>query len=193
MSPRVLTARGQHSGKSDGVAVLIDRDSEPAPAYPTCEHPETEPRRRTLSNGIVQLVVQCLRCGRQIKAIRKHEHDLQYAANCNPAFDHTIEERVKAEWQAEFDAWRARREAAWWGRYTAYMASDAWWDRRCRRIELDGYQCRAKLSGCTHHAEQVHHLTYAHLGNEPLFDLISVCTSCHDTITAMDRQRRGTR
>jgi hypothetical protein len=41
---------------------------------------------------------------------------------------------------------------------------------------------------CRGRASQVHHLTYKHLRNEPLFELISVCVPCHDAITAMDRE-----
>lgn len=193
MSPRVLTARGHHSGKADGSpAVVFAPDPGPEPEYPTCEHPRTEPRIRTLSNGTLHYVVQCLDCGQGTRHLKKSEWELREAAKQNPPFDPSIAEDRRERWYAERAAWYERKNTAWWGSYSAYMASDAWWDRRCRRLELDAYHCQAKLPGCTDAAEQVHHLTYAHLGNEPLFELISVCTSCHDTITAMDRRRRGT-
>ena len=48
----------------------------------------------------------------------------------------------------------------------------------------------AMLAGCKRTASDVHHLTYAHWRNEPLFDLISVCRPCHEQITQMDREGR---
>ena len=63
------------------------------------------------------------------------------------------------------------------------------------RIWLDALRddgkCKAILSGCLRSANQVHHLSYQHVGNEPLFELISVCSACHDKITAMDRDRKN--
>lgn len=197
MSPRVLTAQGHHSAKTAGdwVGGVISRESDPEAddLYWRCKHPDhwRQPRKRTLSNGVIQIVVQCRRCGRQVDHVRKHETALREQAERNPPFDPEISERLLAQERAESETRREREQTAWWGRYSAYMASDTWWSKRCERLELDAYQCQARLANCTRHAEQVHHLTYVHLGNEPLFELISVCTACHDAITAMDRQRRG--
>lgn len=35
----------------------------------------------------------------------------------------------------------------------------------------------------------VHHLTYAHVFNEPCFELRAVCHGCHDVITEIDRRK----
>ena len=46
--------------------------------------------------------------------------------------------------------------------------------------------------GCgVRRAAQVHHLTYEHVGDELLFELVAVCGQCHDRITAQARERRG--
>jgi hypothetical protein len=58
--------------------------------------------------------------------------------------------------------------------------------RRALRLVFDGNACKARLPGCTKNATEVHHLSYRHIGNEPLFDLVSVCGPCHRAITAMD-------
>lgn len=43
----------------------------------------------------------------------------------------------------------------------------------------DQYQCK----GCGHkQAEDVHHLTYDHIFDELLFELIAVCRDCHTRI-----------
>jgi 5-methylcytosine-specific restriction endonuclease McrA len=75
----------------------------------------------------------------------------------------------------------------WLAEHEKYLASDAWAERRAAALLRDKGQCQAQLDGCTGRASQVHHLTYRHWRNEPLFDLASVCTRCHDQITRMDR------
>jgi 5-methylcytosine-specific restriction endonuclease McrA len=47
------------------------------------------------------------------------------------------------------------------------------------------------MDGCQSRATQVHHLTYRHLGNEPLFELMAICRDCHEQLTEMDRSRLG--
>ena len=39
----------------------------------------------------------------------------------------------------------------------------------------------------------VHHKTYEHVFDEPLFDLVAICKPCHDRITAASRARRAPR
>lgn len=71
--------------------------------------------------------------------------------------------------------------------HSAYLATPAWRDRREAVLERDGGRCKARLEVCTGGAQQIHHLSYRHWRNEPLFDLIAVCSACHDEITRMDR------
>lgn len=71
--------------------------------------------------------------------------------------------------------------------HAAYLATAAWKLRRVAVLERDKHQCQARLDGCTRTAIEVHHLSYRHWRNEPLFDLTSVCPTCHAEITRMDR------
>ena len=75
-------------------------------------------------------------------------------------------------------------DEGFWPRYADYLRSHAWKEKRGKVLRRDGYVCQACLNNEAH---QVHHLNYKHWGNEPLFDLISVCKPCHDKITDMDR------
>lgn len=196
----MLIAQGEEPAELDQQFLALRRRQtklEEYPSYPSCEHPNTEPRQRTLSNGTVQIVLQCLRCGRQVRPVKKDEADLRLAARDNLPFDPEITTTFEAQWKADCAAWKERREdrsyladAAWWGRYNAYLNSARWWLKRQRRLGVDRYQCQADLDGCTRLANEVHHLTYEHVGNEPLFDLISVCPACHAQITAMNRDGR---
>lgn len=81
--------------------------------------------------------------------------------------------------------------AAWWADFNQYLRSREWEERRAKVLERDSHTCRAVLPGCLTRATQVHHLSYAHYRFEPLYELISLCRSCHQRITAMDRQRRA--
>lgn len=38
----------------------------------------------------------------------------------------------------------------------------------------------------------VHHFSYRHFGNEPLFDLISVCVTCHNALHIESHDEPGT-
>lgn len=100
------------------------------------------------------------------------------------------EERQRA-WQAG-EAERARaREAEnrdWWNWFQNYLQSEAW--RRKRNAALKRAQGWREACG-QNQATQVHHLTYAHVGNEPLFDLRAICDECHQQLTEDDRRRRG--
>ena len=77
--------------------------------------------------------------------------------------------------------------AEWLAEHDRYLASTAWSARRSAVLQRDKYQCQAQLDRCTHKASQVHHLSYRHWRNEPLFDLMSVCWVCHEEITRMER------
>jgi 5-methylcytosine-specific restriction endonuclease McrA len=81
-------------------------------------------------------------------------------------------------------------DAEWFAEHSKYLASPEWEIKRRRVLERDRWICQAGLPVCDVTAEQVHHLTYRHWRNEPLFDLISVCHSCHEAITEMDRAAR---
>lgn len=60
--------------------------------------------------------------------------------------------------------------------YKEYLASDEWKAKRTKvRRRARGWCERCKVR----RRVDVHHLSYAHLGNEPLTDLVAVCRECH--------------
>ena len=60
------------------------------------------------------------------------------------------------------------------------MQSSEWNTRRLAVLKRDQYTCQScQTSGIP---LEVHHITYANLGSEPLTDLISVCRLCHQGI-----------
>src|SRR5690554_1119553 len=77
--------------------------------------------------------------------------------------------RIKSEWFNE--------------EYNNYLSTNTWRQKRERVLKRDKRTCRA----CgKNEATQVHHLSYRFVGNEPLYDLASICTRCHNKISKMD-------
>lgn len=100
-----------------------------------------------------------------------------------PLWDQALVEAWQREQRAISEArtnqWRdeqERKQREWWAWYDAYLQTEKWQRKRRAVLERDSYQCQACLST---KATQVHHLNYKHVGDEPLFDLISVCERCH--------------
>jgi hypothetical protein len=79
-------------------------------------------------------------------------------------------------------------DAEWFEQHRAYLETPGWRAKRDAVMARDKKACQANLDGCTRTAEQVHHLTYRHWRNEPLFDLVAVCGNCHVVITRLERQ-----
>lgn len=61
--------------------------------------------------------------------------------------------------------------------YEEYMKSPEWFSLRETVLIRDSYTCQI----CFNKAEEVHHLTYKHFKKEYLFELISLCKTCHKT------------
>ena len=153
-----------------------------------CDHERFELRQRVYANGTRHFLYQCVRCGASGQSLKRDAVRTIAGWATAPAFAGAWSARFWAEKdaqrRAEMDRQREERQAE----YAEYLRSPEWRQRRAARLYLDGWRCQARLSGCTDRATEVHHLTYQHVGNEPLFDLVSVCGPCHRTITEMDRQ-----
>jgi 5-methylcytosine-specific restriction endonuclease McrA len=73
----------------------------------------------------------------------------------------------------------SRSDADFSARYDAYMTSPEWEAKRRRVLGRVGYLCE----GCgARRAVHVHHLTYAHFGDEFLWELVAVCEGCHSRV-----------
>src|SRR5262245_42570727 len=62
-------------------------------------------------------------------------------------------------------------------RYAAYLHSSEWKAKRQAVLE----RCKGICERCGKYlVDEVHHLTYAHIFNEPLEDLQGLCKPCHN-------------
>ena len=60
--------------------------------------------------------------------------------------------------------------------YADYLKSQQWADKRDRVLRRANYHCE----GCAQRpATDVHHLTYEHVTQEFLFELVALCRECH--------------
>ena len=72
-----------------------------------------------------------------------------------------------------------QKKDTWNRNYARYLATSDWQIKRQQVLKRDNYICQGCL---TNKATEVHHLTYDNVTDELLFQLVSVCRSCHDKI-----------
>lgn len=77
------------------------------------------------------------------------------------------------------EKYRQLKKAEHTVQYYQYLESDIWKKKVQMVKKRDAYICQACL---INPAQAVHHITYEHIYNEPLFDLVSICHKCHSSI-----------
>lgn len=147
-----------------------------------CDHKTVSlPRLRKTANNTFQLRRQCLVCGEpvgnpvsKLTAIRDNHN------NTPLDFDETLfksgEEKREKYWKQrrlERDRQREQYKQA----YYEYLNSDEWRERRLLVLKRCGYVCEGCLMRPALH---IHHLTYANVGDELLYQLVGLCEGCHD-------------
>jgi 5-methylcytosine-specific restriction endonuclease McrA len=147
----------------------------------SCEHVENSVRRRTIKGGSVQYVRQCLRCGEPIgnpiakaKAIEENNgHEPQPLDESLMQGWRDARDQASEQIRSRFD------RSAFLNEYSEYLESPAWARKRALVLKRANGLCE----GCGEKpATQVHHLTYRHVCNEFLFELVAVCSPCHDSL-----------
>lgn len=145
-----------------------------------CEHPRAEVRYRHIKGGARVIQKQCIDCGRSVGSfISQKDKSEDYLQSLDP-WDEELMQReysLGEQRNAEAQARRQKESDDWWRWYNAYLLTPQWQAKRQLVLARDQYTC----VGCgIRKAEQVHHLTYDHVGNELLFELASLCKPCHD-------------
>lgn len=154
-----------------------------------CQHENQELRYKIDSTNRRYYYYQCIDCGDRVGNMVKREKavgielpfDEQAYLNCRNSkivIDNTERDRRIAELQTE---WEEKKKA-----YKRYLDSPEWRVKAEKVLARDKYLCQSCLERT---ATQVHHLTYRHIFNEPLFDLVSVCGACHKSITEMNNTK----
>jgi 5-methylcytosine-specific restriction endonuclease McrA len=165
-----------------------------------CDHPVTDLRSVVFTNGQVNYVRQCMRCGEKASSYLKHStlNDRQKATvlpfdpevggewrEARKSRQNELQAKEFIHRQREWSKQLAETSDDFWSRYEEYLSSDQWAIKRKAVLNRDDHLCQA----CLHRpATQAHHLSYKHVFDEPLFDLVAVCIPCHKKITQRDRE-----
>jgi hypothetical protein len=149
----------------------------------TCKHARlSNPRQRTLENGSIVYQRQCIDCGSSKGNLfsKANAQAMGTVYLFDEEFYRDNQQRRKDYSDAFFKNRDDQREAArleyreW---YYEYLQSDKWRAKRAKVIKRCGDVCE----GCGEKpVTQVHHLTYAHAGDELLFELVGLCDDCHE-------------
>lgn len=136
-----------------------------------CTHARTEMRRRRFSNGSISFMRQCLECGSSVGlAVAQHR-----VTGTVGEWDDGLRGKINQAKKVAFQKKREGARAAYW----AYLQSPEWAKRRALVMERANGLCEGCRSA---KATQVHHLTYAHVFEEFLFDLVALCARCHERL-----------
>ena len=169
---------GEEASIDDYKAYLAELASARPPA---CKHDATALRLWTNEGGAKVVQPQCLSCGKrfgaQVKVPDRNAYpeadltlDVEWFARDRHVRDSVVIRHIDLTVQGRDD---------WWARYNRHMASEAWRKTRTKVIKRCGGVCE----GCAEApAAQVHHLSYDHMGDELLFELVGLCVACHEKV-----------
>lgn len=145
----------------------------PRPCASCAKVTESRLRRLRCSNGTFQIKWQCTECGAATSNALSHAA-VDYPEHLE-GWDTTLESRRQRQVRDLNSADLARRRAE----YRQYLLTPEWRARRQLVMEREGGMCQ----GCRiEPAAEVHHLTYAHVRAEFLFELVALCRPCHERI-----------
>lgn len=154
-----------------------------------CDHPATEIRERKQSNGRVYYAQQCTTCGKHLGAVGKNVIALDLRLSREGA--HVYDEELQERWYEQQRAYREEllerarvacdehsmvKDDEWWAAYNAYLKTPEWAERRRLVLTRAMGLCEGCRKAIPFH---VHHLTYEHVGDEFLFELVALCEACH--------------
>lgn len=146
-----------------------------------CPHKQKAVRKRKILGGSSQVRWQCLDCGQAIgNPLPKATHP--DAGDFDEAFleaTNLARETLRWEIAVEYLEKHRLRELDHQKFYDTYLQSEEW--RKRRKLVLQ--RANGLCEGClTEKAAEIHHLTYRHLGDEFLFELVALCACCHDKV-----------
>ncbi|MFA6176600.1 MAG: hypothetical protein WC765_08490 [Phycisphaerae bacterium] len=145
-----------------------------------CKHPTTELRKH-IEGSILQIKAQCQTCGTAVGKTRKKSEFTSQQIDSLPNYDTELKDAYWKARNAHYDSIRdmseSERVAEWRKQYAIYLGSQERKDKRKKVIARAEYVCE----GCqADDATEVHHITYEHVGDEFLFELVALCSACHE-------------
>jgi 5-methylcytosine-specific restriction endonuclease McrA len=151
-----------------------------------CPHTHQTATLYTKSNQATCVRMQCDRCGAGLREKPKSGFNLQYLPNFDLGKFEQWNEREAAAPQREWAASKTIRDAAWWERYTQYLATDHWKTVSALVRRRDPL-CQVCFEFSS---QQAHHVSYASFNAHGLsfpVECAGVCDQCHDRLHAEDK------
>ncbi|MDE2104664.1 MAG: hypothetical protein KGL39_45935 [Patescibacteria group bacterium] len=133
-------------------------------------------RKRMKADGrlLYAYQYQCLTCGMEC-GTRKASEVERLNLPTGP-WDDSIYQKWWAAQQVSYNQKKADEKAEWFKWYNAYLTTPEWKAKREKVLD----RAKGLCEGCgNRRAIQSHHLTYEHVGNEFLWELVAVCEACH--------------
>lgn len=153
-----------------------------------CKHDgDKEVRTKIAVNGREMVGAQCLNCGRKVGDFLKKVD----WPKIRPLWDEGLIDRCREEIERQnypvylkyIEIYQQRGEE-----YGEYLNSWEWKEKRRLVMVRDKGICQGCLVAP---ASEVHHLTYSHIYNELLFQLVALCSECHENFHAVQNKNRN--
>lgn len=140
------------------------------------------------SNGTYKIKRQCIKCGEHDGKAYKHSEisDLKYKIKVglikefNPKLgvaDYELFYQIQQKQIQEQKDNIVNEKEQWRKEHQEYLKSPKWKNIRQKVLRRDNFICQGCLEN---QATEVHHLTYKHWKDELMFELISICRTCHE-------------
>lgn len=146
----------------------------------TCDHSKFHYAKCETVNGRYQTRKVCDRCLIPFGPVEKTIAQV-YAAYSKNEIDARQKQYRHIHWNnPDVERQRIRDEAivkaVFDKAYNLYLQSSEWTVARTNVLR----RANGKCEGCGKNpAQQVHHLTYSHVGREFLWELVAICRECH--------------
>lgn len=174
----------QDTGKPFNLDTTLELHSDLDAFYASeCQHPANEIRKRIIA-GAQHFYRQCISCGTSIGSALKKSSDMeaaptwdtirddQYSSSRGTERESILQKHVRKQKNGD-DGFRRKHDL--------YLEGPIWAAKRNAVLKRANFICEGCL---TNKATQVHHLTYDHIFEELLFELVAICPDCHTRIHA---------
>jgi 5-methylcytosine-specific restriction endonuclease McrA len=135
-----------------------------------------EAKRFVQSDGRIFFLWQCMKCGDRTSAQRgeKRAHEIGiFDTTAVDDFDKSLKHDISMDY---YNTVTLKRQKQARDQYDEYLKTPQWEILRQRVLQ----RCQNVCEGCgVAPAREVHHLTYANIYNELLYQLVGLCSNCH--------------
>lgn len=152
-----------------------------------CQDPNIIIVKKSYDGNTIYAYEQCSSCGFKVRGpISQKGLDVNSLLSFNIELGENLSREIYEEYHEALAELDDLKKSNFFSKYEKYLNSSVWKSKRERVLRRDNYLCQACLQK---DATEVHHLTYKHVFDEPLFELTSVCKNCHEKITKMDKEK----